>query len=256
MHQLVGEHPRFGCRRITKLLRDAGWEVNYKRVHRLWQREGFRVPRKARKKRYLGSGANACNQRQATFKDDVWTLDFIHDRLVDGRQLKWLAILDEHTRENLALEVGHSITGDDVLEILSSLMGERGIPRNIRSDNGPEFISKRIRQWLESVGPEILFIEPGAPWQNGYVESFNSRFRDEFLNMEYFNSLKEAQVLSKKWQADYNVKRPHSALNYMTPGEFAALAGASGFASLRSAPPPAPAPHPTGLGTKVGKTLS
>jgi putative transposase len=256
MHKLVGENPRFGCRRITKLLRNAGWGVNYKKVHRLWKREGFRVPRKTRKKRYLGNGANACDKRMATFKDDVWTLDFIHDRLVDGRQLKCLAILDEYTRENLALVVSHSITGDDVLEVLSSLMGQRGIPKHIRSDNGPEFISRRVRKWLESMGTEILFIEPGAPWQNGYVESFNSRFRDEFLNMEYFHSVKEADILAKKWCQDYNGKRPHSALNYMTPGEFAALAGASGFASLRSAPPPAPAPQIPEQDTRVGEKLS
>lgn len=236
IHRLVGENPRFGCRRITRLLRDEGWAVNYKRVHRLWKQEGFKVPQKSGKKRYLGVGANACDKRKAAGVNDVWTLDFIHDRLVDGRQFKCLAILDEYTRENLALRVGRSITGDDVLTELSRLMGRRGHPSCIRSDNGPEFISINVRNWLDAMGVRTLFIEPGAPWQNGYVESFNSRFRDEFLNMEIFNSIKEARKLAEKWRTAYNEKRPHSALNYMTPARFAASRGAVDSASLRSAP--------------------
>ena len=236
IHKLVGEHPRFGCRRINRLLRDDGWAVNYKRVHRLWKQEGFKVPRKARKKRYLGAGVNACDKRKAAGVNDVWTLDFIHDRLVDGRQFKCLAILDEYTRENLALRLNRSITGDDVLTELSRLMGRRGLPNSIRSDNGPEFVSINVRNWLGSIGVGTLFIEPGAPWQNGYVESFNSRFRDEFLNMEIFNSIKEARMLAEKWRNAYNEERPHSALNYMTPARFAASRGAADSASLRSAP--------------------
>ncbi len=237
----MGDNPRFGCRRITRLLNNEGWQVNYKRVHRIWKQEKFKVPRKRKKKRYLGNQSNACDKRKANFKNDVWTLDFIHDRLISGHQIKCLAILDEYTRENLTLSINRSITGDDVLTELSVLMRDRGTPKNIRSDNGPEFISKKVTGWLTDVGVETLFIEPGAPWQNGYVESFNSRFRDEFLNMEIFNSIKEAQILSTKWREAYNEKRPHSALNYMTPNEFAATAGASDSASLGSAPPEAPA---------------
>ena len=237
IHRLVGERPRFGCRRITKLLRDAGWTVNYKRVHRLWKQEGFKVPQKARKKRYLGSGINACDKRKTEGVNDVWTLDFIHDRLADGRQFKCLAILDEYTREDLSLKLNRSITGDGVLDELSRLMVLRGLPNCIRSDNGPEFISIKVRNWLDDLGVATLFIEPGAPWQNGYVESFNSRFRDEFLNMEIFTSIKEAQLLATKWKEDYNENRPHSALNYMTPNSFAASREAVVSASLRSAPP-------------------
>jgi putative transposase len=169
--------------------------------------------------------------------NDVWTLDFIHDRLVDGRQFKCLAILDEYTREGLALRVSRSITGDGGLAELSRLMGLQGLPNCIRSDNGHEFISIKVRNWLDELGVETLFIEPGAPWQNGYVESFNSRFRDEFLNMEIFNSIKEAQILAAKWKEDYNENRPHSALDYMTPSRFAASREAVDSASLRSASP-------------------
>ncbi|MEW6267284.1 MAG: IS3 family transposase [Thermodesulfobacteriota bacterium] len=240
IHQLVGEHLRFGCRRITRLLRDDGWALNYKRVHRLWKKEGFKVPRKARKKRYLGVGANACNKRKAAGVNDVWTLDFVHDRLADGRRFKCLAILDEYTRENLALKLKRSITGADVLAELSLLMGRRGHPNCIRSDNGSEFIAIKVRNWLDDLGVGTLFIEPGAPWQNGYVESFNSRLRDEFLNMEIFHSLKEAQILAAKWREAYNDKRPHSALNYMTPARFAAIRGTVDSASLRSASPTPP----------------
>ena len=193
------------------------------------------MPKKARKKRHFGSGVNACDKRKATDINDVWTLDFVHDRLVDGRQFKCLAILDEFTREDLALLINRSITGEEVLTELSQLMGQRGLPNCIRSDNGPEFVSKKVRDWLASIGVKTLFIEPGSPWQNGYVESFNSRFRDEFLNMEIFNNIKEAQLLASKWRDAYNRERPHSALNYMTPARFAESLGAVDSASLRSA---------------------
>jgi transposase InsO family protein len=243
MHQLVGENPRFGCRRITRKLRERGWLVNYKRVHRLWKQEGFRVPQKRRRKTSPGVGVNACDKRKAICVNDVWTLDFIHDRLVDGRQFKCLAILDEYTRECLTLQVNRGITGEDLLNELSRLMGRRGLPKCIRSDNGPEFIAIKVRNWLDDLGVATLFIEPGAPWQNGYVEGFNSRFRDEFLNMEVFYSIKEARTLAEKWRIAYNETRPHSALNYLTPVQFAASRGAADSASLRSAPPPAPRPE-------------
>ena len=251
IHKLVGEHPRFGCRRITQLLREEGWRVNYKRVHRLWKQEGFKVPRRSRKKRYLGNGSNACDKRKAAGVNDVWTLDFIHDRLADGRQFKCLAILDEYTRENLALHLNRSITGDDVLTELSQLIGRRGLPSCIRSDNGPEFVSINVRNWLDAMGVGTLFIEPGAPWQNGYVESFNSRFRDEFLNMEIFNSIKEARMLAERWRDAYNEERPHSALSYMTPARFAASRGGVASASLRSAPATPPRQE-----TEIGNQVS
>ena len=238
MHRLVQENPRRGCRHITTLLQQAGWGVNYKRVHRLWKQEGFKVPKKRRKKRSLGDASNACDKRAATAKNDVWTWDFIHDRTVDGRQLKFLNILDEYTRECLCLEVGRSFKAEDVLEQLSLLMGQHGIPRHIRSDNGSEFIAQEMRTWLAKMGVETLYIEPGAPWQNGYAESFNSRLRDEFLETNYFHSLAEAKVLTHAWQEKYNTKRPQQSLGKMTPKQFAEHCMGVCSASLRSAPQP------------------
>jgi len=240
MAALVKENPRRGCRHITTLLQRDGWHVNYKRVHRLWKREGYRVPRKTRKKKAIGCDANACDKRSATAPNDVWTWDFIHDRTVDGRALKFLVIVDEYTRECLALRVHRSIKSADVLDVLSALIGERGAPRHIRSDNGTEFIAQSIRAWLADLGVETLYIAPGAPWQNGYVESFNSRLRDEFLEMNYFNNTKEATKLTGRWKEHYNHKRPQAALGKRTPEEFARRFGSSGSASLRSATPTDP----------------
>jgi putative transposase len=237
MHRLVQENPRRGCRHITTLLQQEGWRINYKRVHRLWKLEGFKVPRKRRKKRAIGNASNACDKRKATAKNDVWTWDFIHDRTVDGRQLKHLDILDEYTRECLCLEVERSFKADDVLELLSQVMGKHGVPKHIRSDNGSEFIAKKMKTWLEKVGVETLYIEPGAPWQNGYVESFNSRLRDEFLETNYFYTLAEAKELCRAWKEKYNTKRPQKSLGKISPSDFAALCSAPGSASLRSATP-------------------
>lgn len=240
MRAVVLEHPRRGCKYITQLLRAEGWAVNHKRVHRLWKQEGFKVPRKAKKKRSVGVSANACDQRAATHKNDVWSWDFIHDRFVDGRALKVLVIMDEYTRECLELRIERSITGREVLDALSRLIGSRGAPKHIRSDNGPEFIAGEVRTWLESLGVETLYIAPGAPWQNGYAEAFNSRLRDEFLEMNYFTTLAEAKELAQRWKEHYNTRRLHGALGYTTPEAFAMRCGASGSASLRSAAPAAP----------------
>lgn len=237
MTRLVKGYPRSGCRMITAFLRAGGWRVNYKRVHRLWKREGFKVPRKARKKRAVGDSSNACDKRIATSKNDVWTWDFIHDRLTDGRAMKCLTMVDEFTRECLALDMRRSFKGNDVVDVLSQLMGERGIPKHIRSDNGSEFIAKEVKEWLEKLHVEALYIAPGAPWQNGYIESFNSRVRDEFLEMNYFTTMREARQLAATWKEHYNTKRPHSSLNYMPPQTFAERCWAPGSTSLRSAPP-------------------
>jgi putative transposase len=235
MLELVRKHPRYGYRRIWALLRREGWRVNRKRVYRLWRQQGLKVPRKQRKKRRLGGSANSCARRPAGHKDHVWAWDFLHDRTSDGRPLKWFTLVDEYTRECLALEVGRGMTAKAVSAVLAGVVRERGAPGHIRSDNGPEFIAKGIRAWMSRAGLETLYIEPGAPWENGYAESFNSKVRDELLNAEEFASLLEARVLAGQWKQQYNHVRPHSALGYRTPAEFGAMVPRAG-AAQRSRP--------------------
>lgn len=234
MHALVALQPRFGYRRIWALLRREGWRVNRKRIWRLWHREGWKVPQKSGKKRRLGTGSNGCARRRAEGKDQVWAWDFIHDRTTAGRPLKWLSVVDEYTRECLALEVERRLPATRVWEVLVGLFARRGLPRHLRSDNGPEFIAGFLRRRLTQWGVETWYIEPGSPWQNGYAESFHSRLRDEFLNREVFDSRAEAKALAAQWQDAYNEERPHSALGYRTPAEFAAACGKCCFATLSS----------------------
>jgi putative transposase len=227
MLELVREHPRYGYRFITVLLRREGWVVNRKRVYRLWQQESLQVPKKQRKKRRLGTSAGGCVRRQAEHKDHVWAWDFVFDRTENGRSIKWLSIVDEHTRECLALEVNRRMTSEDALDVLRDLFMIRGVPKCIRSDNGPEFIARAIRKFLAAAGVETLYIEPGSPWQNGYAESFHSRLRSELLDAEIFENVATAQSLAAIWRNDYNHQRPHSALAYRTPAEYAAGCAAS-----------------------------
>lgn len=227
MLELVREHPRYGYRRVWALLRREGWRVNRKRIHRLWRGEGLKVPRKQRKRRHLGHRANGCARRRAEHKDHVWAWDFIHDRTRDGRLLKWLTLVDEYTREELALEVGRRMRATEVIDVLAELFAVRGVPKHIRSDNGPEFIAHAIRRWLAYAGVETLYIEPGSPWENGYAESFNSRLRDELLDREEFENLCDARAYGTRYRLEYNHRRPHSALGYRTPAEFAAGCAAS-----------------------------
>ena len=222
MHGLVRRHPRYGYRMIWAKLRQDGWRVNRKRVYRLWKREGLKVPKKQCKKRRLGQSANGCVRRSTAFKDDVWAWDFIHDRDENGRPLKWLSLVDEYTRECLLLEVGRGLKAVDVVELISEVMLIRGVPRHIRSDNGPEFIAAAIRRYLEAAKVGTLYIEPGSPWENGYAESFHSRLRDELLNAEVFSGLRDAQGLAASWKNEYNHRRPHSSLGYQTPAAYAA----------------------------------
>lgn len=233
--KLVKENPRRGYRFITACLRRQGWRINVKRVHRLWRKEGFKVPKRSRNKRAVGDGTNACNKKSARARNDVWAWDFVHDRTVDGRQLKFLVIIDEFTRECLCLEVGRSFQAEQVLDELAKCMARHGVPAHIRSDNGSEFIAEKLRAWLIKAGVKTLYIEAGAPWQNGYVESFNSRFRDECLEMNYFHTMSEARYLARIWMDDYNTKRPHMSLGYLTPQEFAKQSMGASFASPCSA---------------------
>jgi putative transposase len=227
MRELAGHRPRWGYRRIAWHLRRDGWRASDTRVYRLWRREGLKVPQKRRKRRGLGTSANGCDVRRAERPDHVWCWDFVFDRTTGGSQLKWLSIVDEYTRECLTLKVDRGITSEDVIDTLAELFAMRGVPRCIRSDNGPEFVAEAIRRWLGQLSVETLYIEPGSPWENGYAESFHSRVRDEFLAMEEFESLSAAQRLTRQWRDDYNQNRPHSSLGYVTPAEFAARCAAS-----------------------------
>jgi putative transposase len=220
--ELAWKNGRYGYRRMTALLRGEGWRVNVKRVERLWRLEGLRVPKRQHKRRRLGSSDNGCWRKRAKRPNHVWGYDFMMDRTADGRRLKMLTVVDEYTRECLAIDVGRSLKAHDVLERLANLFVTRGTPEYIRSDNGPEFVNRTVRDWLERIGVETLYIEVGSPWENGYVESFNGKLRDELLNREMFETLLEAQVIVEDWRKDYNGQRPHSSLGYATPLEAAA----------------------------------
>jgi putative transposase len=222
MRQLSAQHPRYGYRRIWALLRQERFVVNRKRVHRLWRREGLRVPEKQRKRRRLGHSQNSCTRRKAGHVNHVWSYDFVMDQTSDGRRLKLLPVVDEFTRECLAIEVERRFTAADVAATLKYLFELRGAPRFIRSDNGPEFVADAVKAWLKGSGCGTLYIEPGSPWENAYVESFNGKLEDELLGRERFETLKEAKVLVEDHRLDYNHRRPHSALGYLTPAAFAA----------------------------------
>jgi putative transposase len=211
---------------VWALLRREGWQLNKKRVHRLWRKEGFKVPEKQHKRRrlLLGGSENGCTRRRAEHKDHVWSYDFVMDLSEEGRRLKMMPVVDEYTRECLSIDVESSITAEDVVATLTSLFLSRGEPAFIRSDNGPEFIAKAVKQWLEASEVKTLYIEPGSPWENAYSETFISRFGDELLKREMFVDLLEAKVLIEDYRSHYNHRRPHSALGYLTPAEFVAAA--------------------------------
>lgn len=241
LREIVRKRPRFGYRRLTAVLKREGWSVNAKRVHRLCRKEGLKVRQIVRKRRAMGVSANACDVRKSERVNDVWTWDFAFDRTQSGSALKWLSIVDEFTRECLALKVARGMTSEDVIDTLAELFAMRGVPSAIRSDNGPEFVAKAIQDWLAKVGVQTLYINPGSPWQNGYAESFHSRLRDEFLSREEFDNVAEARRLTSAWREDYNHHRPHGSLGYMTPAEFANGSAASAPGRAPAAPPPAPA---------------
>lgn len=203
-----------------------GYTVNLKRVRRLWNELGLRRPLRLKKTRKLGpkpgTGANSCTSQPARFKNDVWTCDFIHDRRVNGRPLKWLTLVDEYTRECLALYAAESISGSDVRRVVARVIGQRGAPRKIRSDNGSEFVCETLSGWLSHAGSEPIAVAPGSPWQNGYIESFHSRLRDEFLERVEFETVADAIEKAKWYRREYNTIRPHSSLGYKTPKEFSA----------------------------------
>ena len=215
------------------MLNTEGWMVNHKRVERIWRQQGLKVPKKQPKRGRLWFNDGSCIRLRPEYRDHVWAYDFVQARTHDGRSFRMLTLVDEFSRECLAIDVARRLRSDDVLERLSWLFATRGVPDHIRSDNGPEFTAQVVRDWLSRVGVKTLFIEPGSPWENGYVESFNGKLRDELLNGEIFYSLKEAKVLIERWRRHYNTVRPHSALGYKPPAPEAVLPVQVRSASLR-----------------------
>jgi putative transposase len=211
---LASHYGRYGYRRITALLRADGWGVSHKRVERIWRQEGLKVPARQPNRSRMWFNDGSCIRLRPEHRNHVWAYDFVFDRTREGRPLKFLNVVDEYSRECLAIEVSRKQTSRDVLRTLAKLMLKHGVPEHIRSDNRPEFVAKAIRQWLSRLGVQTLFIEPGSPWENGYIESFNGKLRDELLNEEIFTTIKEARVLTAWWIRQYNHVRPHSSLGY------------------------------------------
>ena len=233
--QLASTYGRYGYRRITALLRREGWRVNHKRVERIWRQEGLKVPQKQPRRGRLWLNDGSCLRLRPGWPNHVWSYDFVADRTSDGRPLKMLTVVDEYTRECLAIDVERRADAMSVLERLAALFIERGAPDYLRSDNGSEFTARIVRNWLNRVGVKTLFIEPGSPWENGYVESFNGKFRDECLNGETFDTVVEAKVLIERWRREYNQVRPHSALGYRPPAPETILPLPPGSAPLHPA---------------------
>jgi transposase InsO family protein len=247
MVHLASEYGRYGYRRITALLRNEGWRVNHKRVERLWRREGLKVPKKQPKRGRLWLNDGSCLRLRPAYRDHVWAYDIVHDRTHDGRPLRMLVLVDEYSRECLSIDVARRLSSEDVLERLAWLFATRSVPQFIRSDNGSEFTARAVRDWLDRVEVNTLYIEPGSPWENGYVESFNGKLRDELLSREIFYTLLEARVLIERWRRHYNQVRPHSSLGYRPPAPEALAVSARTLETSRGGSAPAPpALTPTG----------
>ncbi|MEJ0092924.1 MAG: IS3 family transposase [Methylocella sp.] len=241
---LAIQYGRYGYRRITAMLWERGWKVNVKRVERIWRREGLKVPARQPKRGRLWLNDGSCVRLRPQCPNHVWSYDFVEDRTHDGRKYRMLNIIDEFTRECIAIRINRQLKAADVIDVLSDLFILRGVPIHIRSDNGPEFIAKALRDWIAAVGAKTAYIMPGSPWENGYCESFNSKLRDELLNGEIFYTLKEAKVVIERWRRHYNTVRPHSSLGYKPPAPETLQwpASQSGPASPAT---PAIAPGPT-----------
>ena len=237
--ELAMKYRRLGYKKITALLRWEGWRVNRKRIERLWRQEGLKVPKRQHKRRRLWFADGSCIRIRPEHENHVWSYDFVHGQTSDGLTLRYLNVIDEFTRECLAIVVGRSLKAEDVQICLKDLFIKRGIPENIRSDNGSEFTAELVRCWLKELGTRTLFIEPGSPWENGYCESFNAQFRNEFLEGELLDTVWEAKVLAEDYRRTYNTIRPHGSLNYRppAPGAVELAPGKASFATLRSFSP-------------------
>lgn len=227
LRKLSAEHPRWGYRLAWGAVRDEGWAVNRKKIQRLWREEGLRVPQRKRKRLRLGDSTVPAKRLRAERPNHVWALDFQFDTTTDGRTLKLLHVVDEHTREALAIRVARSIDADHTVRVLDQIVRERGTaPELVRMDNGPEMTATAVSDWCLLGGAGRSFIEPGSPWQNPFVESFGSRVRDEVLSVEAFDSVLEAQTVINDWKNSYNHKRPHSSLGWRPPAAYAATLNA------------------------------
>jgi transposase InsO family protein len=249
--QLASQYGRYGYRRITVLWQRAGWDVGRDRVQRIWRREGLRVPEKQKPRGRLWLNDGFCVRLRPEHENHVWSYDFVSSFTHDGRMLRVLTLMDEFTRQCLALRVARRLNRYDLIETLADVMLIHGVPEHIRSDHGPEFVAQKLRNWLSAVGAKTLYIEPGSPWENGTCESFNGKFRDECLNGEIFYSLKEAQVVIEPWRVQYNEVRPHSSLGYRAPAPKAILPKQPGHGDVENA---TRFPHPHTLGGDYGQT--
>mgnify|MGYP006206272261 CR=1 FL=1 len=254
---LAREFGRYGYRMITGMLNNSGWHVNHKRVERIWRREGLKVPQKQPKKGRLWLTDGSCVRLRPERPIHVWSYDFVQDRTHDGRIFRTLNIIDEFTKEALTIKVKRKLNSTDVLDALTDLFILRGPPEFIRSDNGAEFIAKKVRAWIGAVGTKTAFITPGSPWENGYCESFNGKLRDELLNETLFPSLTQVRSTVAAWRADYNLNRPHSRLGWLTPTEYADTFNPRRDLALRSMQGSAPAPvaHPGQIGQTNRQSL-
>ena len=215
--ELARQYGCYGYRKIAALLRQAGWLVSDGRVERVWRREGLKVPQKQPKRGRLWLADGSCIRLRPERPNHVWSYDFVEDRTDDGRKYRMLNVVDEFTHECLAIRTSRKLKAVDVIDLLSDLFIQRGVPGHMRSDNGPEFVAKALQEWIAAVGAKTTYIEPGSPWENGYVESFNARLRDELLNGEIFYTLREAKIIIESWRRHYNAVRPHASLGYKPP---------------------------------------
>jgi transposase InsO family protein len=235
--ELARQYGRYGYRKIAELARRAGWLVNDKRVERIWRREGLKVPHRQLKRGRLWLADGSCIRLRAEHPNHVWSYDFVEDRTHEGRKYRMLNVIDEFTHECLAIRVGRRLKAIDVIDVLSDLFILRGVPGHVRSDNGPEFLARAVRDWIGAVGARTAYIAPGSPWENGFIESFNARLRDELLDGEVFYTLREAQIVIESWRRHYNAIRPHASLRYRAPAPEVFIPALAAWAAA----PPRPA---------------
>jgi transposase InsO family protein len=241
--ELARQYGRYGYRKIAALLRHAGWLINDKRVERIWRREGLKVPYKQPKRGRLWLTDGSCIRLRPEHRNHVWSYDFVEDRTHEGRKYRMLNVVDEFTHESLAIRVRRKLNSTDVIDVLCELFLARGIPVHIRSDNGPEFVAEAVQRWIAAVGAQTAYIAPGSPWENGYVESFNARLRDELLNGEIFYSFREAQIIIESWRRHYNAVRPHASPNYKPPAPEAFVPALAAWPHPRATPAPSTTQH-------------